>query len=64
MKLTDKIENNQELLGKFSTLMYFMNKEVARNGFLDYIEEVCGMSIDEWYILKEWLNENGLRTYN
>ena len=64
MKLTDKINGDQALLDKFSTLTYFMNKEIARNGFTDYIEEVCDMNMEEWKILKEWLNENGLKTYN
>lgn len=64
MKLIDKTDGNQDLLDKFSRLMYFMNKEIARHGFTDYIKEVCDMEMEEWKVLKEWLNENGLKTYN
>ena len=63
MKLIEKLDGNKELLNKFSNLMYFMNKEVAKDGFIDFLE-FCDLDIKEWKIFKEWLNENGLKTYN
>ncbi len=63
MKLIDELNGNVVLLKKFSTLMYFMNKEVARNDFSDFLE-FCNVSEEEWDIFKKWLNENGLKTYN
>lgn len=63
MKLIEKIDGNEELLSRLSKLMYFMNKEVARSDFSDFLE-FCDITFDEWKIFKEWLNENGLKTYN
>ena len=63
MKLIDELNGNVVLLKKFSTLMYFMNKEVARNDFRDFLE-FCDITDDEWKIFKSWLNDNGLSTYN
>ena len=63
MKLIDELNGNVVLLKKFSTLMYFMNKEVARNDFSDFLE-FCNISEEEWNIFKSWLNDNGLSTYN
>lgn len=63
MKLIEKLNGDEVLLGKLSALMYFMNKDAARNGFYDYLEAM-GLTKEEWNIFKEWLNENGLKTYN
>lgn len=63
MKLINHLDGDKELLEKFSTFMYFMNKEVARNSFVDFLE-FCDLTYEEWKILKKWLNENGLKTYN
>lgn len=62
-KLIDKIGGDEELLDNFSRLIYFMNKEVAKNSFVDFLE-FCDLTFEDWVILKEWLNENGLKTYN
>jgi len=63
MDLICKTNYDKDLVKKFSRLMYFMNKEVARNSFVDFLE-FCDLTYEEWEILKEWLNENGLETYN
>jgi hypothetical protein len=63
MKLIEYLDGEEELLEKFSTLIYFMNKEVAKNSFVDFLE-FCDLTHEEWKILKKWLNENGLKTYN
>jgi hypothetical protein len=63
MKLIEKINGDKKLLKKFIDLMYFMNKEVAKNDFLEFLE-FCGLTLEEWKQLKEWLNDNGLKTYN
>ena len=52
MKLIDELNGNVVLLKKFSTLMYFMNKEVARNDFSDFLE-FCNVSEEEWDIFKK-----------
>ena len=63
MNLIEKLNGDKELLKKFSDFMYFMNKEVARNNFCDFLE-FCDLRLEDWEIFKEWLKENGLRTYN
>ena len=63
MKLIDKLNGEEDLLNRFSRFMYFMNKEVAKRDFTDFLA-FCDLTIEEWSILKEWLNENGLKTYN
>ncbi len=63
MRLIDKINGDKELLSKFSKFMYFMNKEVAKNDFSDFLKFV-DMDLNDWKVLKEWLTENGLKTYN
>lgn len=63
MDLVSKVNYDKDLVKKFSRLMYFMNKEVAKNSFVDFLE-FCDLTYEEWEILKEWLNENGLETYN
>lgn len=63
MKLIDKLNGDKELLNKFSNLVYFMNKEIAKNDFTDFLE-FCDLTFDEWHILAEWFHDNGLKTYN
>ena len=63
MNLIEKLNGDKELLKKFSDFMYFMNKEIDRNSFCDFLE-FCDLSLEDWEIFKEWLKENGLRTYN
>lgn len=62
MKLIEHLNGDEDLLKRLSTLMYFMNKEVARNSFADFIEGT--ITFDEWDLFKEWLEDNGLKTYN
>ena len=62
MKLIEHIGGNEDLLKRLSTLIYLMNKEVARDSFADFIEDI--IAFDEWYLFKEWLEDNGLKTYN
>jgi len=48
---------------KFNTLMYFMTKEVAREGFCDFLE-YHDVTEDEWEEMKEVLKETfGTKTY-
>ena len=63
MKLIKKINGDEKLLKKFSDFMYSMNKEVAKDSFVEFLE-YCDLTLNEWDVLKNWLNENGLSTYN
>ena len=63
MKLIKKINGDEKLLKKFSDFMYSMNKEVAKDSFVEFLE-YCDLTLNEWDVLKKWLNENGLSTYN
>lgn len=62
-KLIDKLNGDSEKLEKFSNLIYFMNKEVAKDNFVDFLD-FCDLTLDDWNILKEWMKDNGLNTYN
>jgi len=62
-KLIDELNGDKELLKKLAYFMYFLNKEVARNGFNDFLY-ANGLTVEEWKIFKEWLLKNGLKTYN
>ena len=49
--LIDKLSGNEDLLKRLSIFMYYMNKEVAKDGFVDFLD-FCDLTLDEWKLFK------------
>tara|TARA_Y100000310_G_C20704315_1_gene833512 strand:+ start:2460 stop:2636 length:177 start_codon:yes stop_codon:yes gene_type:complete len=48
---------DEELKQKAETFMYFLTKTAARNSFVEFVEEDCCLTMDDWRLVKDYITE-------
>lgn len=61
MKKLNEVLDEKELK-EINSVMYRMTKDSARYSFVEYLE-FYGTRMETWEKFKNWLAENGIKTY-